>query len=483
MERNSVARIVEKFGTQGALAEAIGIDPSAISHWKRRGLIPAHRQRQILEAATHRGIAVSPADFFEPPEDANKTATGAFLPYGRQHIEADDIAAVIEVLRGERLTTGPRVRTFEETFAETVGSRHAVAVSSGTAALHLAVLAAGLGEGMVAIVPSLTFLATANCVRHAGAEVAFADCDPDSGLMRPHDLEAALERAGGAARAVLPVHLNGQCADIEAIRRIASRRGLMVIEDACHALGAGGATRSGDSFRIGDCRFAEMATFSLHPVKTAAMGEGGVITTNDDRLYAHLLRLRSHGMVHEADAFRNRGNASDGNGAPNPWYYEMHEPGFNYRASDIHCALGLSQIGKLRRFIARRAELMARYERLLAPLSPLVRPVARVPGCVPAWHLCAVLIDFAAAGVSRAETMRRLKAEGIGTQVHFIPVHLQPYYAERVATPPLPGALAYYQRILSLPLFVGMTDGAVERVVAALARALGIHQPQPEERP
>lgn len=483
MERNSVARIVEKFGTQGALAEAIGIDPSAISHWKRRGLIPAHRQRQILEAATRRGIPVSPADFFEPRDGADETAMDAFLPYGRQQLDEDDIAAVTEVLRGDRLTTGPRIRAFEEAFAETVGSRHAVAVSSGTAALHLAVLAAGVGEGAGAIVPSLTFLATANCVRHAGAEVVFADCDPDSGLMRPRDLEEALKRAPAATQAVLPVHLNGQCADLEEIRAIASRHGLVVIEDACHALGAGGATRSGGAFRIGDCRFAEMATFSLHPVKTAAMGEGGVVTTNDERLCAHLLQLRNHGMVHETDAFRNRGNSRDKEGVPNPWYYEMSEPGFNYRASDIHCALGLSQIGKLRRFVTRRVELVARYEHLLAPLAPLVRPVARVPGCDPAWHLSAVLIDFAAAGVSRAETMRRLRAEDIGTQVHFIPVHLQPYYAERVATPPLPGALAYYERVLSLPLFVGMTDRAVDRVVAALARALELHRPKPEEMP
>jgi UDP-4-amino-4,6-dideoxy-N-acetyl-beta-L-altrosamine transaminase len=483
MERNSVARIIEKFGTQGVLAAAIGIDPSAISHWKRRGLIPAHRQRQILEAATHRGIAVSPADFFEPAEDTGKASANAFLPYGRQHIEADDIAAVTEVLRGERLTTGPKVQAFEDAFAKTVGSRHAVAVSSGTAALHLALLAAGIGKGMSAIVPTLTFLATANCVHHAGAGVVFADCDPDSGLMRPRDLEEALERAGGTARAVLPVHLNGQCADSEAIGEIASAHGLAVIEDACHALGTNGMTRAGKAYRIGDCQFAGMATFSLHPVKTLAMGEGGVVTTNDKRLHTRLLRMRNHGMVHEADAFRNPENARDADGVPNPWYYEMIEPGFNYRASDIHCALGLSQIGKLRRFVTHRAELIARYERLLAPLKPLVRPLTRVPRCDPAWHLCAVLIDFAAAGVSRAEVMRRLQSDGIGSQVHFIPVHLQPYYAEKVATPPLPGALAYYQQILSLPLFVGMTDEAVERVVTSLARALSIHQLQPEDRP
>ncbi len=397
-----------------------------------------------------------------------------FLPYGRHRVEEADIAAVSEVLRGDWLTTGPAVDGFERAFAAAVGAAHAVACSSGTAGLHLAALAAGLGEGDAAVVPAITFLATANCNRYVGAEVVFADVDPETGLMRAEHLEAALAAAGDRrVKAVYPVHLNGQCADLEAIGGLAREHGLTVIEDACHALGATYHPASAAPTPIGACAYADMAVFSFHPVKTIAMGEGGAVTTGDAALWRRLMRLRSHGMVREADGFEGTELAFDADGQANPWYYEMPEPGFNYRASDIHCALGLSQLSRLDAVVARRRALARRYDRRLAPLKPLLRPVMRMETCLPAWHLYVVHVDFAAAGIDRARLMRALRRRGIGTQVHFIPVHQQPYYRRRYGRLDLPGARAYYEHCLTLPLFPAMTEADVDRVVTALSDCFG----------
>jgi UDP-4-amino-4,6-dideoxy-N-acetyl-beta-L-altrosamine transaminase len=395
--------------------------------------------------------------------------TEAFLPYGRQSIEADDIAAVVEVLKGDWLTTGPAVSAFEENFAERLGAAQAVACSSGTAALHLASLGLELGAGDTVIAPAMSFSATANGARYTGAEVIFADVDPDSGMMGAADFIQAVERAGDASvRAVFPVHLNGQCAAPEAIAAIARDRSISVIEDACHAIGAD----YGDGRPIGACAHSDMAMFSLHGVKTMTAGEGGVLTTNDSGLAARLRRLRNHGITREAGDFRHADMAFGPGGAVNPWYYELQELGLNYRLTDIQCALANSQLAKLDRFVARRRDLASRYDQLLAPLAPLVRPVARSQDCRPAWHLYAVLIDFEAAAIDRGRLMGRLREAGIGTQVHYIPIHLQPYYRERYGDIALPGAMAYYERCLSLPLFPAMVDGDVERVVECLGRAL-----------
>jgi UDP-4-amino-4,6-dideoxy-N-acetyl-beta-L-altrosamine transaminase len=399
-----------------------------------------------------------------------------FLPYGRQLIEEDDIAAVAEVLRGDWLTTGPAVEAFERALCDVTEAKHAIACANGTAALHLAALALGLAPGERVVVPSVTFLATANAVRLAGAEVVFADCDPDSGLMEIAHLQEALERAGrtsgGAVKAVFPVHLAGQCADPQGLRHVAAEHGLQVVEDAAHAIGSRYYGEANSDRPVGDGRQAAMTAFSFHPVKTVAMGEGGAVTTNDDCLADSLRRLRSHGMLREAAELSNHELAFDETGAVNPWYYEMPEVGLNYRVTDIQCALGLSQIGKLDRFVARRRALAARYDEGLADLTPLVRPIAKSPAGRAAWHLYGVLIDFEAAGVGRARLMERLKAVGIGTQVHYIPVHLQPYYRERYGAFSLPGAERYYARTLSLPLFPAMRDEDVDRVVDALAQAL-----------
>ena len=396
-----------------------------------------------------------------------------FLPYGRHQIDEDDIAAVVSVLRSDSLTGGPRVAEFEQAFAQRVGARFAVACANGTAGLHLAAMALGLGPDDAAIVPTLTFLATANAARYVGAEVSFADVDPATGLMQPEDLREAFAReTGRKVKAILPVHLNGQCVDMESIAEFAGRHELRVIEDACHAIGATYRTRSGEEVRVGACRHSDMAVFSLHPVKTIAMGEGGVVTTNNPDLYAALLRLRNHGMVREASRFVQREEAFDADGQPNPWYYEMPEPGYNYRASEIHCALGLSQLGKLDHFLARRRELADTYDRALAPLARLVRPIARVPQAASGWHLYVVHIDFKAAGKSRACLMNELRERGIGTQVHYLPVHRQPYYRRRYGSLALPGADTYYASCLSLPFYPALTGSDVGRVAAALGESL-----------
>lgn len=355
----------------------------------------------------------------------------AFLPYGRQSIDEDDIAAVAQALRADFLTTGPTVEAFEAAFAHVVGARHAVACINGTAALHLTMLALGVGPGDVCIVPSITFLATANCAAYVGAEVVFADVDPQSGLMTPDTLAEALERAGGKARVVLPVHLRGEVRDLAALKAVAGEA--VFVEDAAHALGSPGVGKGA------------MATWSFHPVKTITTGEGGMVTTDDTDLAARLRLFRNHGMVRTG-----------------PWSYEMAQPGFNYRLPDILCALGLSQLKKLPDFAAKRRALAARYAERL---PPHIRPAGSMAGD-PVLHLMTVLADFSG---RREQVMQALAEKGIGTQLHYIPVHTQPYWNTGLS---LPGAQAWYARCLSLPLHPSMTEADVDRVAEALTEVL-----------
>ena len=396
-----------------------------------------------------------------------------FLPYGRHVIDEADVAAVSAVLRGDWLTTGPVVEAMEAALASRLAVEHVVACNSGTAALHLALAAAGVGPGDAAIVPSLTFAATANAARFVGAEVMFTDVDPETGLMAPEHLKDALSRAGSSKlRVVLPVHLGGHIADLPALRTVAENHGLAVVEDACHALG-GAYGRGNRQAPIGACADSLAACFSFHPVKTVAMGEGGAVTTNDRSLAERMRRLRSHAIDREPEHFQCPELAMDG-AAVNPWYYEVAEIGWNYRASDINCALGLSQLAKLDSFLAKRRRFADLYDALLMPLAPIVRSVPRPPEQIGGWHLYRVLIDFPAAGVSRGDLMRRLHAKGIGSQVHYIPVHRLPYYRNRYGEMNLPGADAYYARCLSLPLYPTLTEADIARVVETLAEALGL---------
>lgn len=384
--------------------------------------------------------------------------TEGFLPYGRQTIEDDDVAAVAEALRADFLTTGPTVARFEQLFAEAVGADHAVAASNGTATLHLAMMALDVGPGDVCIAPSITFLATANCAAYVGADVVFADVDPDTALMTPGTLAEALDRARGRrVRVVLPVHTRGEVCDLPALRALADDAGAVLVEDAPHALGS--RTRfDGAEGRVGDCRYGAMASFSFHPVKTIATGEGGMLTTNDAGLAESLRRFRSHGMTRPPGA--------------DPWIYEMARPGFNYRLPDVACALGISQLGKLERFSARRRRLAALYGEALAPLAPVVTLPPPLPWSDPVLHLLVALIDFGAAGVSRREVVDGLAARGVGSQVHYIPVHTQPWWRARNGDLSLPGAEAWYARCLSLPLYPAMDDGDVARVADALRAVL-----------
>jgi len=387
--------------------------------------------------------------------------TDRFLPYGRQTIEDDDIAAVTAALRSDFLTTGPLVEKFETAFARATGADHAVACNSGTAALHLSMLALDMKEGDAAVVPALTFLATANAARMTGAEIFFADVDADTGLLTPETLSAAIERAkksGLKLRVALPVHLSGQVCDMTGLAKVAAQHGLVLIEDACHSLG---------EKNVGAAKYSAAACFSTHAVKAIATGEGGVVTTRDIKIAERVRRFRSHGMIREPKEFSNRALAFDGN-MPNAWYYEMKEIGWNYRLPDILCALGLAQLKKLNRFFQRRCEIAALYDRLLAPLAPMIRPVPH--GQRPhGWHLYVILIDFTALKTTRARFMNALRKEGIGTQVHYMPLHLQPYYRARYGEMTLSGAETYYANCLSIPLFPAMNNADVERVSNAIA--------------
>ncbi len=396
-----------------------------------------------------------------------------FLPYGRQTIDDDDIQAVVDALKSDFLTTGPAVAAFETALAERLDVARTVVCSNGTAALHLAAMALDLGPGDKVVVPAVTFVATANAVRMTGAEVVFADVDPSSGLMEAGHLEEALCRAGSAARAVFPVHLAGQSGDMEAIAKVARAGNLAIVSDACHALG--GSYQDDNDYRpMGDGRLEDMACFSFHPVKSMTMGEGGAIATNDTALADKMEMLRNHGITRDTAAFTEKEEGFDKEGNPNSWYYEMHEVGYNYRVTDFQCALGMAQLKKLSGFIDRRRQLADLYDQLLKPLAPSVVPLSRNAKCRSAWHLFAVLVDFAGLGRERGAVMGALREASIGTQVHYIPVTMQPYYRARLGGAAFPGAESYYERTLTLPLFPGMEDDDPRRVVDALVIALGL---------
>lgn len=371
----------------------------------------------------------------------------ALLPYARQQIDDADVAAVTAALRSDWLTTGPRVPEFERGLAAATGARHAVAFSSGTAALHGATVAAGLGPGDEAITTPMTFVATANAVLYAGAEPRFADVDPGTLLIDPARVAAAVT---ARTRALLPVDYAGQPADYAALRRIADAAPggpLTIIADASHSLGA-----DRDGRAVGT--LADLTVLSLHPAKILTTGEGGAVLTDRDDLAERLRRFRNHGIATEL-------------GARTDWTYAMVELGYNYRLTDIGAALGTSQLGRLDAFLARRRALAARYLERLAGHPALDLPVV-APGARSAWHFCFVQLRLDRLAVDRGAVYRALRAEGIGVNVHYIPVHAQPYYRERFPGLSLPVAEGAYERLLTLPLHAGMTDADVDDVVAAL---------------
>lgn len=389
------------------------------------------------------------------------------ISYGRQHIDEDDVQAVVNCLRSNTLTQGPLVPRFEQAVADYVGARYAVAVSSGTAGLHLAALAAGVGPTNALLTSPVTFVATANAALYAGGTPIFADVDADTVNISLAAIESKLAKHP-EIRVISPVHFSGLPCDMVAIKRIADGAGAVIVEDAAHALGS----RYADGSPVGNCKYSLMTVFSFHPVKSITTGEGGLITTNDEATYRKLLRLRSHGINKEADTYLLPENAQTG-GVPNPWYYEMQELGFHYRITDIQCALGLSQLKKLDAFVARRQGLVKRYDAAFAS-SHLIRPAQTVGRNHSAHHLYPVRINFAAAGTTRAGFMGELRRRGVISQVHYIPVTMQPLYQRLgCVNADYPQANAYYAEALSLPLYVDLTESQQDSVIAMFLELLG----------
>jgi len=375
----------------------------------------------------------------------------SFLPYGRQSIEESDIEAVVEVLRSDWLTTGPKVGEFEEVFAARVGAAHAVSFTSGTAALHAAAFAAGLKASDEAITTPMTFAATANCVLYQGATPVFADISSDTLNIDPEQVAAKISER---TRAILPVDYAGHPAELNAITEMAQRHGLVVIEDACHALGAEYRGK-----RLGGV--ADMTVFSFHPVKHITTGEGGMVSTNNPKFAETLRRFRNHGISSDA---RQRQSAGQ-------WHYEMVLLGYNYRLPDFACALGIQQLRRLDANLSRRREIAAQYTKGLREIAGVIVPAAR-DEVSPAWHLYPIRLDLAKLTADRAQIFAALRAENIGVNVHYIPVHLHPYYRERFGfrDGDFPVAEDAYSRLISLPMFHAMTDADASDVIAAVSK-------------
>ncbi len=375
------------------------------------------------------------------------------LPYGHQSIDEADIQAVVATLRSDWLTTGPKIAEFEEAFAARTGARHAVSFSSGTAALHAAAFTAGLKPGDEAVTSPLTFVATANCVLYQGAVPVFADVSPDTLNLDP---EQATARVTPRTRAILPVDYAGHPADLSPILDLAERHGLVVIEDASHALGAEYKGR-----HVGSV--AHMTVFSFHPVKHITTGEGGMVTTDNAKFAETLRRFRNHGISSDA---RQRQAAGQ-------WHYEMVLLGFNYRLTDIACALGIQQLKKLEANLARRRQIAARYMAAFREIPEVVPPAVRAE-TNPAWHLYPIRLDQAQLKADRGQVFAALRAENIGVNVHYIPVHRHPYYRERFGYRggEYPVAEEAYERLISLPMFHGMGEQDVEDVIRAVEKVM-----------
>lgn len=392
------------------------------------------------------------------------------LTYGRQSISDADIAAVVAALRSDFLTQGPTIEAFERRFAETVGARYAIAVNSATAALHLALRVAGIGEGDRVVTSPNTFLASANAAAYVGATPDFCDIDADTYTLDPRELERTWK---DDTRAVVAVDYAGQACDMPEIARVARARGAIVIEDACHAVGGSfhTPTAPGRTWQIGGHPWADMTVFSFHPVKTMTTGEGGMLVT-DRQDWAELARtLRSHGIVRDPARFEISAD-DEVLGEKGPWFYEMQELGYNYRLTDLQAALGLSQLDRLESFLTRRREIVAAYNTAFTGRDWLRTPSVRYAADreTTSWHLYTVQIDFGALERNRSDVMAELRAASVGTQVLYIPVHLQPWYRRTFGYGPgkCPRAEAFYARALSLPLYPNMRDTDVERVIAAL---------------
>jgi perosamine synthetase len=375
------------------------------------------------------------------------------LNYGRQTIDDDDIRAVSEVLRSDWLTTGPKVSEFEDAFAEFTGAKHAVAVNSGTAALHAAMFALKISSGDEVIVPAMTFAASANCVVYQGGTPVFIDVDADTLLIAPEAVESNITKR---TKAVVTVDYTGQPCDYDRLRNLCEKHSLSLVADACHALGGAYQGRP-----VGT--LADLSTFSLHPVKPITTGEGGVITANSPVLAQRMRIFRNHGITTDHRQREAKGS----------WFYEMTELGYNYRITDFQCALGLSQLRKLPEWIKQRQNIAKRYDEAFKNM-PGLQPLKVRQGISHGYHLYVVKLELERLKTDRAGIFQALRAEGIGVNVHYVPVHLHPYYRHNYSTRPglCPVAEAAYERILTLPIFPAMTDRDVEDVITAVEKVV-----------
>jgi len=385
------------------------------------------------------------------------------IPYGRHYINNDDIQAVTDVLRGDWLTQGPKVKEFESIVAEFVGARYAVAVSSGTAALHLAALVLDIGQDDIVVTSPNTFVATANAVCFAGGSPVFVDINSNTLNIDTQLLEQYVQDNQNI-KAIFPVHFGGLPCDMAKIKSMADSCGAKIVEDAAHALGA----MYEDGTKVGNCKYSDITIFSFHPVKLIAAGEGGMLTTNDKEIYQKLLRLRSHGINKEDDKYIYPENACDGK-QKNPWYYEMQELGYNYRITDFQCALASSQFSKLDQFVSRNREIAAVYDRSFLDNAVIRAGQAGGYSGNSAYHIYVIQVSFEDIGINRGKVMELLKERGIGTQVHYIPVHLHPYYQSRGFKPgDFPVVENYYKQALTIPLYYSLSDQEQQSVIEKL---------------
>ncbi|HIK28606.1 MAG: UDP-4-amino-4,6-dideoxy-N-acetyl-beta-L-altrosamine transaminase [Oscillatoriaceae bacterium SKW80] len=384
-----------------------------------------------------------------------------FIPYGRQNINQQDIDAVVEILRSDWLTQGPAIERFEQVVADYCGVKYAVAVSSATAALHLACLALGLGAGDILWTSPNTFVASANCGLYCGAEVDFVDIDSRTYNLSIEALESKLiqaEKVGKLPKVVVPVHLAGQSCQMDKIAALSEKYGFAVLEDASHAIGA-----KYQGSPVGNCQFSDMAVFSFHPVKIITTGEGGMVVTNRSDLYEKLIRLRTHGITRNPDLMQGESHGL--------WYYQQLELGFNYRMTDIQAALGASQMQRLDEFVSRRRFLAARYNELLQDL-PLVLPWQH-PDTESSWHLYIIRLKLDKIAKTHRQVFEDLRQAGIGVNLHYIPVHTQPYYQKLgFGWGDFSEAEKYYQEAISLPMYYGLSEENQDRVVAVLRNIL-----------
>lgn len=375
------------------------------------------------------------------------------IPYGRQNIAQSDIDAVVETLKSDFLTQGPKIKEFEDAFSNYIGSKYAVAVANGTAALHLCTLALGVKEGEKVITTPITFAASANCVRYAGGDVVFADIDPETYLLDIKEVEKLLKATPkGTYKGIIPVDFAGRAVDLEAYRKLADQYGCWIIEDACHAPGGYFTDSKGMKHQCGNGDYADLAIFSFHPVKHIAAGEGGMITTNDERLYNKLLLLRTHGITKETNLLlENHGG----------WYYEMQELGYNYRLTDFQAALGLNQLNRADEGLSRRREIASVYEKAFAGEPFIKRQSGVVEG--HGYHLYIIEVG------DRKGLYDHLRENNIFAQVHYIPVHLMPYYRQFGWNyGDMPNAENYYKKCLSLPMYPTLTEGEQEYVIETI---------------